>query len=78
LTAPDGTHFAAVPFQRAGLVLVAARGGPSGPGRTAAADGAIAPPFHASEVDRIGQMVSAAVAVLGDHLDGFEPAARAA
>ncbi|GIJ52787.1 amino acid-binding protein [Virgisporangium aurantiacum] len=68
VTSADGTHYVAVPLQKAGLVLVAARGGPDGPGRTSAADGAIAPPFHASEVDRMGQLVNAAVLVLGDHL----------
>jgi hypothetical protein len=49
-------------------VLDAARGGPDGPGRTSAADGAIPPPFHASEVERLGQLVNAAVLVLGEHL----------
>jgi hypothetical protein len=68
VTAADGTHYVAVPLQKAGLVLVAARGGPDGPGRTSAADGAIAPPFHASEVERLGQLVNAAVLVLGEHL----------
>ncbi|GAA0924234.1 amino acid-binding protein [Virgisporangium aurantiacum] len=68
VTSADGTHYVAVPLQKAGLVLVAARGGPDGPGRTSAGDGAIAPPFHASEVDRMGQLVNAAVLVLGDHL----------
>jgi hypothetical protein len=76
MTAADGTHYVAVPFRRAGLVLVAARGGPDGPGRTSAADGAIPPPFHASEVDRLAQMVAACVAVLGERLPG--PAAVAA
>ena len=76
--APDGTHYAAVPLQRAGLVLVAARGGPDGPGRTSAADGAIPPPFHASEVDRLGQLVNAAVVVLGEHLGETKRAAEAA
>jgi len=68
VTAADGTHYVAVPLQKAGLVLVAARGGPDGPGRTSAADGAIPPPFHASEVERLGQLVNAAVLVLGEHL----------
>ncbi|GAA1029570.1 amino acid-binding protein [Virgisporangium ochraceum] len=68
VTSADGTHYVAVPLQKAGLVLVAARGGPDGPGRTSAADGAIAPPFHASEVDRMGQLINAAVLVLGDRL----------
>jgi len=68
LTAADGTHYMAVPFQRGGLVLVTARGGADGPGRTAAADGAIPPAFHGSEVDRLDQLIRAAVTVLGDHL----------
>jgi hypothetical protein len=67
-----------VPFQRAGLVLIAARGGPDGPGRTSAADGAIAPAFHASEVDRIGQLTHAAAVVLGDRLDTADLETRAA
>jgi hypothetical protein len=78
VTSADGTHIAAVPFQRAGLVLIAARGGPDGPGRTAAADGAIPPAFHASEVDRIAQLIGAATVLLGDLLDEAEAAARAA
>jgi hypothetical protein len=78
VTAADGTHYAAVPFQRAGLVLIAARGGPDGPGRTSAADGAIAPPFHASEVDRIGQLVNATTAVLGDRIDASDIIVQAA
>lgn len=68
VTSSEGTHFAAVPLQRAGLVMVAARGGPEGAGRTAAADGAIPPPFHPSEVDRLAQLVNAAAIVLGDRL----------
>jgi hypothetical protein len=66
VTAADGTHYVCVPLRKAGLVFVAARGGPDGPGRTSAADGAIPPPFHASEVDRLAQLVNAAVLVLGD------------
>ena len=77
MTSADGTHYVAVPLQKAGLVLVAARGGPDGPGRTAAADGAIAPPFHASEVDRTGQLVNAAVLVLGDRLENVDVAEAA-
>jgi hypothetical protein len=77
ITSADGTHYVAVPLQKAGLVLVAARGGPDGPGRTAAADGAIAPPFHASEVDRMGQLVNAAVLVLGDRLENVDVATGA-
>jgi len=78
VTSADGTHYVAVPLQKAGLVLVAARGGPDGPGRTSAADGAIAPPFHASEVDRMGQLVNAAVLVLGDRLTGLDVTVEAA
>ncbi len=78
VTSADGTHYVAVPLQKAGLVLVAARGGPDGPGRTAAADGAIAPSFHASEVDRTGQLVNAAVLILGDRLDNTEVVVEAA
>lgn len=77
VTSADGTHYVAVPLRRAGLVLVAARGGPDGPGRTSAADGAIAPPFHASEVDRTGHLVDAAVLVLGDRLDDVDRAVGA-
>ena len=78
ITAADGTHYVAVPLQKAGLVLVAARGGPDGPGRTSAADGAIPPPFHASEVERLGQLVGAAVLVLGDRLADTPLTAEAA
>jgi hypothetical protein len=75
VTSADGTHYAAVPLQKGGLVLVAARGGPDGPGRTSAADGAIPPPFHASEVDRLGLLTNAATIVLGDHLEHLDMAA---
>jgi hypothetical protein len=75
VTSADGTHYAAVPLQRGGLVLVAARGGPDGGERTSAADGAIPPPFHASEVDRLAQMVGAASIVLGDRLEQVNVAA---
>ena len=75
VTAADGTHYVAVPLRKAGLVLVAARGGPDGPGRTSAADGAIAPSFHASEVDRLGQLVNAAVLVLGGNVEDAKIAA---
>lgn len=78
MTSGDGTYYVAVPLQRAGLVLVAARGGPDGPGRTAAADGAIAPPFHPSEVERLGQLVAAAVVVLGDTLQNLDVAVEPA
>jgi hypothetical protein len=78
ITAADGTHYVAVPLQKAGLVMISARGGPDGPGRTSAADGAIPPPFHASEVDRLAQLVNAAVVVLGEHLGIGTQAAEAA
>ena len=65
VTGPDGTHLAAAPFGRGGLVLVAARGGP------AAADadsGLFAPPFHRGEVDRLAQLADAAQIILGTRL----------
>lgn len=80
LDGPDGTRYAAAPFGRSGLVLLVARV----PGELAAAapaDGLFgepAPPeaevlpaaaFHITEVDRISQLVKAATAVLGAHLD---------
>lgn len=58
LTAADGTHLAIAPFQRGGLVMVVARGGPGGD--------VAAPPFHRSEVERLAQIVGAAAAVLGE------------
>ncbi|MCI4065009.1 amino acid-binding protein [Micromonospora sp. R77] len=60
MTAPDGTHYAVAPFGRAGLVLVVAREH-TGP-LTAAA-------FHATEVDRLAQLVRAGAVILGDRLD---------
>jgi hypothetical protein len=62
----DGTHVAAAPFHRAGLVLVVARGGPAA--YEADAD-LFAPPFHRGEVERLAQLVEAVGAVLGDRLD---------
>jgi hypothetical protein len=56
--AGDGTFVAVAPFQRAGLVLIVARGG-SG-----------APPFHGSEVERLAQLVGATAAVLAEQLPG--------
>jgi hypothetical protein len=53
----DGQRYAAAPFGRAGLVLLAARG-----------DGA-APAFHGTEVDRMAQLVRASALVLGTRLD---------
>ena len=67
VTGPDGTHVAAAPFRRAGLVLLAARGGPA----AGDADGGLfAPPFHRGEVERLAQLAEAVAAVLGDRLDG--------
>ena len=56
----DGSRYAAAPFGRAGLVLVAAR-----------VDGEGLPPaaFHITEVERIDQLVRAAAVILGDRLD---------
>ena len=67
-TGPDDTHYVLTPFQRDGLVLIAARGGASRNGRTSAADGAIPPPFHTSELDRVSQLVEACAVVLGERL----------
>jgi hypothetical protein len=57
---PAGTHFAAAPFGRAGLVLMVAR---------VDAEGLTAANFHVTEVDRIAQLVRAAAVILGDRLD---------
>jgi hypothetical protein len=57
----DGVRCAAAPFGRAGLVLLAARGGKEGPAR--------APGFHVTEVDRLAQLVRACAVVLGSRLD---------
>lgn len=64
---PTGTHHALAPFGRAGLVLVVARGD---------VDGMRAAEFHATEVDRVEQLVRAAAVILGDRLDlvGAAPA----
>jgi hypothetical protein len=75
LTGPDGTRYAVAPFGRAGLVLLVARTvddvtdlpdensfGEPLPTPTPAA-------FHSTEVDRLGQLVRAAAAVLGDSLE---------
>lgn len=63
-----GTHHAVAPFGRAGLVLVLTRTDD---------DGLPAAGFHATEVDRIAQLVKAAAVILGDRLDlvGAAPAA---
>jgi hypothetical protein len=57
---PVGTHYAAAPFGRAGLVLMVARVD----GEELSAAG-----FHVTEVDRIAQLVRAAAVILGDRLD---------
>jgi hypothetical protein len=59
---PDRTRYAAVPFGRAGLVMLLAR----------EADSTVeygAPDFHTSETDRVAQLVRTAALVLGDRLD---------
>jgi hypothetical protein len=61
LAGPDGSHYAVVPFGRAGLVLLAARAGRAGP------PGAVG--FHRTELDRLAQLVRAAAAVLGERLE---------
>lgn len=58
---PGGVRFAAAPFGRAGLVLLAARGGEP--------DAPQVPAFHVTEVDRLAQLVRAAALVLGSRLD---------
>lgn len=62
LSGPDGTRYAAVPFGRAGLVLLVAR--------TTRPNAQWVPPaFHATELDRIAQLVHAATEILGGWLD---------
>jgi len=71
--AADGAktvRYAAAPFGRAGLVLLAARG--SGAGTEAALP---APGFHVTEIDRLAQLVRASALVLSPGLDQL--AARA-
>ena len=68
VTGPDGTHLAAAPFHRAGLVLVVARGGVADPQA-----GLFAPAFHRGEVERLAQLVRAVGAVLGSRLAAAEP-----
>jgi hypothetical protein len=67
VTGADGTHLAAAPFRRAGVVLVVARGGPDA-GEPEA--GLFGPPFHRGEVERLAQLAEAVGAVLGVRLDG--------
>ncbi|MFE9654838.1 amino acid-binding protein [Micromonospora sp. NPDC006431] len=57
---PDGRHHAIAPFGRAGLVLVVARDH---------TEPLTAPAFHATEVDRLAQLVRASAVILGDRLD---------
>jgi len=70
LTGEDGTRYAAAPFGRAGLVLLVARADTSAPADPPD-DGYpwIAPSFHATELDRISQLVRAAAGILGESLD---------
>lgn len=63
----DGTRYAAAPFERAGLVLLAAR----------VEDQRLCPaPFHATELDRLAQLVRAAAVVLSDRLESGRTAVR--
>ncbi|MEU6074319.1 amino acid-binding protein [Micromonospora sp. NPDC047074] len=60
MTVPGEAHFAVAPFGRAGLVLVVARECAGTPAAAA---------FHATEVDRLAQLVRASAVILGDRLD---------
>ena len=66
LTMADGTHYAIAPFGRAGLVLVVARDH---------TEPLTATGFHATEVDRLAQLVRASAVILGDRLDLVGPQA---
>lgn len=68
LAGPGQERYAVAPFERAGLVLVAAR-----------VHGGHLPPaaFHPSEVDRLAQLVRAAAAVLAERLERMVSAASA-
>lgn len=70
LTGPDGTRYAVAPFERGGLVLLAAR--------VAGAPGQPPVDFHRTEVDRLAQLVRAAAAVVGERLEAAAPASRSA
>jgi hypothetical protein len=61
---PDDLRYAAAPFGRAGLVLLAARGGEAGTGGPLPV-----PAFHVTEIDRLAQLVRASALVLGARLD---------
>src|SRR5690606_29124608 len=60
LAGPGGARYAVAPFERAGLVMLAAR-----------VQSDLLPPasFHATEVDHLAQLVRAAAVVLGDRLE---------
>ncbi len=80
-----GQRFAAAPFGRAGLVLLAARDGTAASLGSSGAEGSAAslgssgpadigdcprvPAFHVTEVDRLAQLVRASALVLGGRLD---------
>lgn len=66
LTGGDGTRYVVAPFGRAGLVLVVARG---------ADDELPVAAFHATEVDRVAQLVRATSVMMGDWLEAFTPPA---
>jgi hypothetical protein len=66
LEGQDGTRYAVAPFGRAGMVMLVAR---------TTAEGLPAAAFHATEVDRVGQLVKAAAVLLGDRLDLAVPPA---
>jgi hypothetical protein len=63
LAGPGEARYAVAPFERAGLVLLAAR-----------VRGDELPPasFHRTEVDRLAQLVRAVAAVLGERLERIE------
>jgi hypothetical protein len=77
LSGPGGARYAVAPFERAGLVLLAARvpgGGGAWRGQTNGSAGDELPPasFHATEVERLAQLVRATAAVLGiERLDAI-------
>jgi hypothetical protein len=71
MTGADRMHLAVAPFQRAGLVLVAARGGAATSDPAPADAPLFAPPFHRSEVERLAALVGATATVLGGQLDGL-------
>lgn len=62
LAGPGGARYAVTPFERAGLVLLAAR---------VSAEHLPPASFHSTEVDRLAQLVRACAAVLGDRLDAY-------